>query len=83
MAEYDAYIESRLGRSLHEDERYFPGDPIGEKFCPNALVERADKCWAEADLEPVRLHDARHTFASYLIAAGVNAKAIQTYMGHS
>lgn len=29
------------------------------------------------------LHEARHTFASLMIAAGVNAKALSTYMGHS
>jgi integrase len=29
------------------------------------------------------LHEARHTFASILIAAGVNAKALSTYLGHS
>ena len=27
-------------------------------------------------------HDCRHTFASLMIAAGVNAKALSTYMGH-
>lgn len=34
-------------------------------------------------LEPIGLHEARHTFASLLIAAGVNVKAISNYMGHS
>lgn len=29
------------------------------------------------------MYEARHTFASLLIAAGANAKAITTYMGHS
>jgi integrase len=29
------------------------------------------------------LHEARHTFASMMIAAGVNAKALSTYMGHA
>ena len=32
---------------------------------------------------PIGLHEARHTFASPMIAAGVNAKALSTYMGHS
>ena len=34
-------------------------------------------------LQPIGLHEARHTFASILIAAEVNAKAITTYMGHA
>jgi integrase len=33
--------------------------------------------------ERITLHAARHTFASILIDAGVNAKAITTYMGHA
>ncbi len=28
-------------------------------------------------------HECRHTFASLMIAAGVNAKALSTYMGHA
>jgi len=34
-------------------------------------------------LTPIGLHEARHTFASTLIAAGVNAKAITEAMGHA
>ena len=29
------------------------------------------------------LHQCRRTFASLMIAAGVNAKALQTYTGHA
>jgi integrase len=34
-------------------------------------------------LKPITLHEARHTCASLLIAAGVNAKALSVIMGHS
>ncbi len=34
-------------------------------------------------LERISLHECRHTFASLMIAAGVNAKALSTYMGHA
>jgi len=34
-------------------------------------------------LQPIGLHECRHTFASILIAADVNAKALSTYLGHS
>jgi integrase len=36
-----------------------------------------------APLEPIGLHEARHTFASLMIAAGVNEKALSSYMGHA
>ena len=34
-------------------------------------------------LEPIGLHECRHTFASLLIDAGVNAEAICEAMGHT
>jgi len=37
----------------------------------------------EDALERIGLHEARHTFASLMIAAGVNAKALSTIMGHA
>ena len=37
----------------------------------------------ENALEPIGLHEGRHTYASLQIAARVDAKAISTYMGHS
>jgi integrase len=49
----------------------------------DALRARAAKAWAEAKLSPIGLHEARHSYASLAIAAGVNAKALSTYMGHS
>jgi integrase len=37
----------------------------------------------EARLDPIHLHECRHTFASLTIAAGVNAKALSSYLGHA
>jgi integrase len=36
-----------------------------------------------ADWARITLHECRHTFASLMIAAGVNAKALCTFMGHA
>jgi len=52
-----------------------------EPFAPRHLTRRADEAWA--GLRRITLHECRHTFASYMIAAGVNAKAVSTYMGHA
>jgi integrase len=52
-------------------------------FQPSNVWRRAQRAWRLAGLQPIGLHEARHTFASILIAAGVNAKAITTYMGHA
>jgi integrase len=52
-------------------------------FNRDQLVARAEKAWKGAELAPIGHHEGRHTFASILIAAGVNAKALSTYLGHS
>jgi len=55
----------------------------GTPFDSWAIKGRADKAWNAAGLRPIGLHESRHTFASLMIAAGVNAKALSTYMGHA
>lgn len=52
-------------------------------FSASSLYERALRAWKRAGLRPICLHDCRHTFASLMIAAGVNAKALSTFMGHA
>jgi integrase len=44
---------------------------------------RRNAAWTKAKLAGVTPHEARHVFASLMIAAGVNAKALSTFMGHS
>ncbi len=48
-----------------------------------AGVPRSIANGAERQKPELRLHQARHTYASFMIAAGVNAKALCTFMGHS
>jgi len=56
----------------------------GQPFHAASLYRRADRAWSAAGLaDRLRLHQARHTYASFMIAAGVNAKALATFMGHS
>jgi len=44
---------------------------------------RADEVWEKAKLNRITLHEARHTYASFLMAAGYNLKQIQEYLGHA
>jgi integrase len=55
----------------------------GSAFDPSTVVARARRAWTTAKLNPLTPHEARHTYASLMIAAGVNAKTISTYMGHA
>jgi integrase len=47
------------------------------------MTERGVAAQRRAALEPLSIHDCRHTYASLMIAAGVNAKALASYMGHA
>ncbi len=70
----------RLGQPP-DVERVF-GRP-GTAFSPKVITARADAAWEAAGLERMTLHDCRHAYASFMIAAGVNAKTLSTYMGHA
>jgi integrase len=57
------------------------------------LAKRATDAWAWTDkkqeirrdppLERITLHECRHTYASFLMAAGYTLKEIMDYMGHA
>lgn len=59
------------------------GSTASQPFNPGAVTDRADKAWKAAELNRITLHECRHTYASFAIAAGVNAKSLCDYMGHS
>ena len=76
-----ALMEHRAS-SGHSDGLVFgrgPGDP----FNPWTINDRASRAWGRAGLKRITLHECRHTFASFMIAAGVNAKALCVFMGHT
>jgi integrase len=60
----------------------FGATPTAPFYC-EGLTRRADQAWKVAGLRRITLHECRHTFASLMIAAGVNAKALSIYMGHA
>ncbi len=86
-------------RALRSGSALVFGRGTDEPFAPKAIADRAKRAWAEANqdereaaeregrdpdpLQPLTFHECRHTFASLLIDAGVNPKAIQEFMGHA
>jgi integrase len=54
-----------------------------EPFDRRPAVSRAVDAWTAAGLDVIGLHEARHTYASMMIAAGVNAKALSEFLGHA
>jgi len=55
----------------------------GGPFDPSDVSRRAARAWRATEVEPFTLHEGRHGFASICVEAGVNAKRLQTWMGHS
>ena len=77
----DLLIEHKL--MTRRDAGLVFGSGATSPFTPTAVRKRALTAWCRAGLDPIGLHECRHTFASLLIAAGVNAKAITAYLGHA
>jgi integrase len=87
------YLEQHL-LTLGRAEGLVFGRTAEKAFDATTVDPRAKSAWRRADerakregredtLRPITLHEARQTYASLMIAAGVNAKALSTYMGHA
>ena len=66
-------------------DAYLPNAPAtGRIFVGiRASYERGRAAAERARVEPPTLHECRHGYASLMIAAGVNVKALSTFMGHA
>ena len=62
---------------------YVLANAKGKPFNGSNVYRVSHRLWRRAGLTPLGFHEARHTYASFMIAAGVSAKALSTYMGHS
>lgn len=78
----DELLEHRMRQGRNGEGLVF-GKTERSPFVHTALLARVKRVWKAKGLGYVKLHDARHTFASLLIAAGEDPKRIQTYLGHS
>ncbi len=93
------YLEGSVERTGHSGEDLLFGRTTEEAFYASTIDHRAKRAWKVANerfaeeregegagatlVRPITLHECRHTFASLLIDAGANPKAIQQFMGHS
>ena len=47
------------------------------------LAKRATQAWDQAGLDRITLHECRHTYACFLMAAGYTLKEHMEFMGHA
>jgi integrase len=59
------------------------GEAPEQPLRASTLRSRGKRLWIRKGLAPITLHECRHTYASLMIAAGVNFKALSEFMGHS
>jgi integrase len=77
------YLSEHLAVTGRRGAELIFGRTPAAPFFANRVQARADAAWRDAELERLTPHEGRHTFASLMIAAGVNAKALSTFMGHA
>jgi integrase len=75
------YLDEHKLRTGRDGSDLVFGRTAREPFGATTVRTRAARAWA--GMRPITLHEARHSFASLLIDAGTNLKAVQTYMGHA
>ena len=57
------------------------GRTAAEPFTSRHVSKQADEAWAK--LDRVTLHEARHSFSTFLDASGISETRADRYMGHS
>ena len=70
------------GKTLNDSDLVFNGNN-GKPIRPNTLTYAWAALVTKSGLKPIRLHDARHTFASLFLELGVHPKIVQEMLGHS
>lgn len=67
----------------HPDNPYmFPSPKTGGMYYPDSVVNLHKKILKDAELEHIRFHDLRHTFATMALQNGVDMKTVSAMLGH-
>ena len=71
-----------LGKMLTDNELVFSGVD-GKPLRPNTITRAWRNLAAKAGVKGIRLHDARHTHASFMLMQGIHPKIVQERLGHA
>jgi len=84
LRDYRSEVETQrllFGKSLTDNDFVF-AHPDGTPLDPSSITHVFVKMVRKAGLK-LRLHDLRHSYASIMLAAGINVKAISESLGHA
>jgi len=85
LRDYKEQVEAQrllLGKPLTDADFVF-AHPNGAPLDPSTVTHVFHKVAHKAGLGGLRLYDLRHSYASIMLGAGVNVKAISQSMGHA
>jgi integrase len=72
----------RVGEA-YEARGYVFADPLGRPWNPGSIGNAFARLARVAKLSSTRLHDARHSTATWLLQDGVDVKTVAAILGHS
>jgi integrase len=75
-------IKTMLGESLTDNNLVF-SQPEGSPLLPDTISHAWTKIAKRAGIEGIRLHDARHSHASFMLKQGTHPKIVQERLGHA
>jgi integrase len=58
-------------------------DPLGRPWNPSSISNAFDRMAREAKLSTTRLHDVRHSAATWLLQGGIDVRTVAAVLGHS
>src|SRR5205807_408114 len=76
-------IERKAARNLWQNRNLVFCTEVGSPIDPGTINHALDRRLKAAGLPRLRVHDLRHTAATYLLSLGVHPKLVQDMLGHS
>jgi integrase len=85
LAALQPYLDVQRARCAWSDQPngLVFGSTAQTPFSYVSLYRHSTGAWVAAGLPRITPHQARHSFASFLIASGADVKTLTTLMGHS
>ena len=88
---YEALLEQKRRQDLdkekykdiYQDQGFVFADCTGNFLAQRPFMNKYHKFLKKYNIQDIRFHDLRHTFASLLIEQDVSMKVVQELLGHS